>query len=361
MKANKKSQENIILSQWLEVIVIFIAIITFIVSLNILTEFFSNKKKVESVKYVYGIQNDLDYKVYMFDNNFFDETYLDMNKNYMSKLVNTINFNYNNILTISKISNIEYDYTVNATIKAETKEQTDYYDSVVWTKKYTLIPTKYGKINEQTENNIDIPIVIDYQVYRQLVSEFQNQMRLDVDSYLDIQIIINYKFYVDGDKVNKTENAHIKVPLSGQTFKIKSDYQKQTEETVYNEIEIEKNSIKLLGGIILFVSSLFCCIVLIAILIKDTKKAEYIIKLNKILKNYGDIMARVRKLPSIEGKEIYELDDFSDLINIEEELKIPIIYYEKKVNKEGWFLIIHFDIVYRFILREKENIKTKKY
>ena len=171
---------------------------------------FSKKKKIEGLKYSYNIQNNIDYKVYMFDNNFFDEKYLDMNKNYMSKLVNTINLNYDHSLNVSEISNIEYDYVVNATVKAQAQAENNFYDSIVWMKKYNLIPKTENQIIEKNKTNINIPLVIDYQLYKQLVTEFENQMRLDIDSYLEIQILVNYKFYVDGDKVEESSTSNIK-------------------------------------------------------------------------------------------------------------------------------------------------------
>lgn len=354
MKVDKKNEEHLILNQWIEVIVMIISVFTLIISMNTLHECFNTSRSLEEIKYLYEIKNNIDYKVYMFENNFFEEEYLDMNKQYMAKLVDSINVNFYNNLAISKKSNIEFDYEVRASINAKTPSTDGIFDSILWTKNYILLDKVQSSVNGVVKNELNVPLEIDYQIYKQLVTEFQNQMRLDVNAYLNVDFIVNYKIYVDGDKVIKTEVLNMQIPLSTQTFQITTNYKAKTNEITYQQIE-NNNTVKIVGGFILFFSSLFCGVVLLLILISDTKRTEYIIQLNKIIKNYGDVIAAISNLPNISDREIYEMRSFTDLINIEEELKIPIIYYEKRKSKEGWFLIIHNNNVYRYILKEKQK------
>ena len=356
MKVDKKNEEHLILSQWIEVIIMFLAVFTLIISMKTIKDCFDTNRDLDEIKYLYDIKNNIDYKVYMFENNFFEEEYLGMNKQYMSKLVDTINVDFSNKVKISKKSNIEYNYEIKASINAKAPSTDGIFDSILWTKNYVLKDNVEDAKSGVVENNIYVPLEIDFQEYKQLVTEFQNQMRLDINAYFNVDFILNYVMYIDGERIVKTENLNMQIPLSTQTFSITTNYSVETNEVVYQEIEND-NNIKLISGFILFFSSLSCGVILLLILIKDTKRTEYIIQLNKIIKNYGDVIAAISNLPSIEDREIYEMKSFADLINIEEELKIPIIYYEKKANKEGWFLILHNEKVYRYILKEKRQNK----
>lgn len=357
MKVDKKNQEHLILNQWIEVIVMFLSVFTLIVSMKILHDSFNKDRDLDEIRYLYEINNGLDYKVYMYENNFFEEDYLGMNKQYMAKLVDTINVNFYNKLELSRKSNIEYDYIINASINAKTPSTDGIFDSILWTKNYVLLDKQVSGGTGVLKNEINVPLEVDFQTYRQLVAEFQNQMRLDVNAYFNIDFIVNYRVYIDGDKIEKTETINMQIPLSTQTFQINTNYNSKINETIYQDI-VEDNNIKIICGFILFFSSLLCGIILLFILINDTKRTEYIIELNKIIKNYGDVIAAISNLPNLSDREIYEMKTFTDLLNIEEELKIPIIYYEKKFNKEGWFLILHNDKVYRYILKEKQNKKN---
>ena len=355
MKIDKKKEERLILNQWVEVSVMFLSVFTLIFSMKILHDNFNNERDLDEIKYTYSIKNDAPYKVYMYENNFFEEEYLDMNKQYMSKLVDTVNVDFYNKLSISKKANIQYDYIIKASINAKAPTTDGIFDSILWTKNYVLLDKVESMNANTTTTEFKIPLVIDFQKYKQLVTEFQNQMRLDISAYFNVDFTINYTIYIDGDKIEKTENINMQIPLSTQVFEIKTNYVKEIKEATY--IDVQRNNVQVVCGFILFFSSLFCGVILLLILINDTKRTEYIIELNKIIKNYGDVIASISNLPNITDREIYEMKSFSDLINIEEELKIPIIYYEKKLNKEGWFLILHDNKVYRYILKEKKDKK----
>lgn len=353
MKKNKKKERDLLLTQWFEVLIVILIIITIIISVSTIYNCFEKERPIEDIKYIYNVDNNVDYKVHIFKNNFFEEENLGMGRRYMSKLVDDININITNNISASDIANVNYDYIVKAFISAKADSNNDLFDSVLWTKEYTLIPKTKGFNNDSTNSNINIPINIDFETYNSLVTEFQNQMRLDVEANLNVVTTLNYDIYVSGDKISKTDEYTVKVPLAEQTFEIMTSHTDDSSYTTYVEGVEETNFIKITASFVLFFSSLFCGFILTLILVEDIKKTEYVIKLNKILKNYGDVIAGVTNLPNIDDKELYEVKSFNELVNIEEELKIPIIYFEYKKNKEGWFIIMHNNLMYRFILKEK--------
>lgn len=357
MKTNKKRQEKLIIGQWIKVLIVFISFFTLLISIKNIYSGFNISRNIDEIKYIYDISNLVDYKVYMYENSFFEEKYLGMNKQYTAKLVDKILIDMTSNLSISKISNIEYDYLVKATINGRYQADVNSLDTSLWTKEYSLVDLKRGINNQSNKVNINVPIEIDYSFYQDLVTEFQKQMRLDIDATLDIDLIINYKFYIDGDKVTRSESIKIKIPLSEPTFKIQTDYSEKTNEVIFYDLESKYNVTKIVGGITLLLGSILGGTFVILLLISDTKKTEYVIKLNKILKDYDDIIAETANLPDLDEQKILEIKDFIDLVDIEEELKIPIIYYEKRKNKEGWFLLIHDTHTYRFILKENGRKK----
>ena len=83
---------------------------------------------------------------------------------------------------------------------------------------------------------------------------------------------------------------------------------------------------------------------------KDPDAAE----LNKILKEYGDIIAEADNMPDLTKYDVVNIKQFNDLVDIEEELHSPIICNEIREDLESWFLIFHNETAYRFILKYED-------
>lgn len=353
MKVNKKRQDDLILKQWFKIMVIVISIFTLLVSISTIYQSFNITRTQNEIKYIYDVDDNVDYKVYLYENSFFDEEYIGMDKQYVSKLVYLIKTNFYSSLSISKLTNIEYDYTLNATINGIYQNDADSFSNTLWTKHYTLVEKTTENLLNTSNAEINVPIEIYFPFFQNLVAEFQRTMHLDIKAILDVDLIVNYKFYIDGDKIVKSDTINMKIPLTDPTFSITTNYPETNDEVVFYELESEHNNVKFIGGLLLFISSLLGFVSFVMMLIRDTKKTTYIIKLNRILKDYGDIIAETANLPNLDNQDILDIKEFIDLVNIEEELKIPIIYYEQRKNKEGWFLLTHNSHTYRFILKEK--------
>ena len=110
----------------------------------------------------------------------------------------------------------------------------------------------------------------------------------------------------------------------------------------------------LILGIATLLLSLFLLKVLGSKLLNTTKKSEYVLKLNKILKEYGDIIAKADNMPNLSQYDIVNIKDFNDLVDIEEELHSPIIYNEIREDLESWFMIFNDKTAYKFILRYED-------
>ena len=82
------------------------------------------------------------------------------------------------------------------------------------------------------------------------------------------------------------------------------------------------------------------------------EKTEFTKNLEKILKDYSEIIVEV-STPLEYDKSINVLDikTFEDMVDIEEEIKSPILLYEIKKNHEAWFIIIKDEYMYRYILK----------
>ena len=63
----------------------------------------------------------------------------------------------------------------------------------------------------------------------------------------------------------------------------------------------------------------------------------------------------------LEGLQVRNVKNFEQLVDIEVEIRKPIVFYETIPKIEGEFIIIQDDIAYRYVLKNiKSNYKYKR-
>ena len=123
------------------------------------------------------------------------------------------------------------------------------------------------------------------------------------------------------------------------------------KEAMYNTIDKNTNYVLLLTGICLLIVSFLFLGTSLKMFLNTSAESKYIIAQNKILKRYGDVIAETSTKPD------FKESNFIDIVNIEDELRIPILFYENIKGKESWFIIINNDKVYRYILKIERKEK----
>ena len=89
------------------------------------------------------------------------------------------------------------------------------------------------------------------------------------------------------------------------------------------------------------------------------KKSAYRKYINKILKEYDRLIAESSTLLSFDNKEIININKFSELLDIHDNLQLPVMYYEAKENKTSYFYISHERIIYLFTINA-DDLNSKK-
>lgn len=335
MEVNNKKTSKLILVQWRIVAVISVIVLVMLISFLMITSGLARNLTVNDLVYSYKINNNLNYKVNLNDNSFFDEKYLDMNKIYTSVLIKDIDttfyYNYSN----STKMDLKYSYKITASIVGYYGEE----DESVWTKDFVLLEPVYVDELDSNLVNINQPLNIDFNYYKGLADDFINQIKLSISAYLDVKMTVS--LISTDETLSSEEVTQMIIPLTDSTFTIKSVYEEVDESTVFDTTTEEKpiNSLKVIGGSILLVISIIVFTTTCRVLLSITKKSQYQIKLNKILKRYGEIIVEVESTINIDGLSIVDIKNMEDMIDIEEELHIPILYYEIQENEEGWFVI----------------------
>ena len=148
----------------------------------------------------------------------------------------------------------------------------------------------------------------------------------------------------------------LEIPLLQQTTTITPNYVNTGGDTIYADVteEAEMNIPLLMFGIVLLVAALIVFKVLVKSLLAVTRKSEYVLALNKIQKEYADIIAETHNMPDLDKYDVINVANFNDLVDIEEELHSPILYFEVRENTESVFVILNNNTAYKFTLRDSD-------
>lgn len=342
---------------------LIINIITFLVLIVTGTILLNSSFKYNSEKITkYNEKSNLDYKVYLLKNDFYEQQYLGKDMLYVASLIDNVTIDFDYVFQSEENEDIDFTYSITATLSISNAQNTKSY----FVKTYKLTEDK--KINMVNANiqNIHEQIKIDYPYYNSLANSFKNQYGLDTESKLTVYMVVNKKngensnFTMDNDSI-----MNIAIPLSERAVDISLDY-KEINET-RNIVEKQNIALK---NIIVFCISVVLIILSLVMLIKAMrnfnklvkKKSAYDKYVGKILKEYDRLIAESTSLMSFEGKEIIKINKFTELLDIHDNLQKPIMYYSVVDHESCYFYINNDNVIYLLAIKKTdlEEFKDEK-
>lgn len=340
-----------VLKKWVRFSLAFIILIIFLVSIKMISDSFTfvSPKKIE---YAYNIKQNIDYKVYLFDNSYIDAEYIEKDELYMADLIKNIDIEFKYNYSGSKVIPVRYEYDIKGIINGS--YQTDGEgDSKLWKKEYTLLNVQTGQVNDVNNINIVEKLDLDYKYYDDIVSNFRKELKLPIDATFDIVMTIN--LFGEGDLLGKlvdTQTLSMSIPLNSQVFKIDESYEPQISKSIMTQDELKSviNIKRIICGILIAIVGIVLFVVFFDKIFNMKQKTNYEQKLNKILREYGDVIVEIINQTNINDLSVVEVKAFNEMIDLEEELRIPIMFYELSEGYLGEFTLIHGNVMYKYIL-----------
>ncbi len=265
----------------------FLIIISFLSFLIFLTKSLINDK-INSSSYI--INNKTNYQVILKDNEYFQEE----TDYYVSKAIKEVLVNFNYELNNQNNKNILYSYTIDATLKGLTDNET----KLVWLKKKNL-----EKENNLKDSKIKIEknYPIDYDYYISYVKSFENTYNLKIDAFLEINLAIK-----SNDKKIDTD-VKVTIPIND----------KVSEITINEDKEFLNDKKTNYDNVLTFI---FLILFIILIIFRN--------KPQNILKEYQDSIIKLSKEPNLNNLNLIVLDNLKDLFQVMEDNNTLIFNYQ---------------------------------
>lgn len=328
-------------------------------SLVVTSYIFINKSIViqEAKNVSYEEHGNTDYKVFLKDNIYYEDKYLDKNMSYIANLIDYISVDYNYKFKADTLFDGEYSYKIRADLEILNAEN----KTLFFTKKYDLIKEKTFTIENQNEYNIVENIKIDYDHYNSLANGFKSSYGVDTESnliiYLDIYRNIDQNS-INNPNINGNGTIKLTIPLSEKAINIKMDSMEINNKNVITSLDdYYLEDIKyLIIGIISLIVSLFLFIKIVKRLSRlSISPTDYDKTLKKILNQYDRLIVTTSSMPNLEKNNIIKLKEFVELLDAKDNLHKPIFFIEVTPHQKAYFFIQDDDKIILFTLKNIDN------
>lgn len=354
IKLNKISEKGKI------IIFIIFSILLFLLSIIFLNLSINNKG---TSLVSYSEDGNVDYKIYLKDNNYYDTSYLEKDMQYVASLIKTVNVRFDYQIHANKDIQFAGNYKVIADLQITEKNDPS---KLLYSKKEELISNK--KVNI-IDNNfvINEEFDIDYGKYNNIVNSYKRDYGLTVSSnlILTFELDNNGKYNKTHNIINKSNQMQIVIPLSEQTINITINTNEIKNSGKYVDTNRTfKLNILFIIFIVLSLLTIACVVVSVYLLSKYLKKDIYKNKVNKLLRDYDRIIVN-GKINIDESKfnnKIYP-ESFEEMVDAAQTLEVPIYYYEAIKNEKCFFVIVKDNTLYKYRLTRaflEKNPNNKK-
>lgn len=351
MREDKQTEKKLIINQWTITILYIVMIAVAIYSIFLISTSFTSETKEKTAITTYKQTPNISYTVNLKDNNFYDTKTLPMNKYYVTRIIDSIDSTFNYEFSSDHVSDLKYTYDITATLVG--KNTTTDGEVEVWSKTYTILKPTSQSSKDSNSFRINENVKLDYKYYQTVVETFKSEIGLNIDAVLNVKLNVSVSGKYGSTPINETAFAQMSLPVGTSTTKVTLTSSNVGPQIIYdmaNDLEeVQITYPRLIFGILLAVITLIGIAYATKKLINLTKKTEFTMEINKILKNYGDIIAESKQLPDYRNLEVMDIVSFQDMVDIEEELRSPIIFVRTS-EESAWFIIIQDNRMYRYIV-----------
>lgn len=310
---------------------------------------------------VYYKKTDIDYDI---------TKALPKNMTYIASFIDRIKVDFKYKFDINNqdktlLTDCDFTYSIKGKLSIDSNTNKPYYD-----KEFTFLTADYTNNNgEKKTKKVDSKVVsmkhnnkytitehldLDYAYYNKIAVDFANKTGINGTAYLNIYMVVTKKNSNESFTLSGNNQASLTIPLSQKTLDIKFN-----ESNGNKHDTLISNAYTIIGNrklfsvsiVLLFISLIYFYLWIKIAFIKVAKSSKYDKLINKILKEYDRLIVETESLPILDKKEIVRVNKFTELLDVRDNLKVPIMYVEIAKHQKCMFYINHNYIVYEYIIK----------
>lgn len=317
---------------------ICLLVIVFVISLAFAL-IYVDKSKVQYV--TYGEDSNIDYNVYLKENEFYSQEYVGKDNQYIASLIDYISTNFNYKISLdSNDVEYRYSYKIDAEVNViDSKSKKSLYK----------VTDNLIKEQEKTSTKKDVEISqkldIDYNKYNDLIKSFVNIYGInETQSTLTINMYVNVagKCEKFEDENNNPSVLSLVIPLTEKTIGL--DITNNLVKSKNNVMVCEEPTSFVILYLFISLGVVGIGVSILAYLVNFVKKTRspgniYQKEIKKILNNYGSYIQKVENSFEFESYKLLKIENFTDMLEIRDTLMQPILMIEDKKGVSTYFII----------------------
>ena len=312
-------------------------------------------KECDQIIYAYTENNNVDYKVYLKPNNFFDMPYLEKDKTYITSLINYIDADFAYKINFNEKVSGNLKYKMYAQVKAD-KVNNDVGNYL--TKEYSLTDELTSTINSNYSHEIKSKQKIEYNKYNDLLNSFIKEYSIQTDATVRVYMKVFGKVKVDNteEEMNINSEVSLIIPLSKLAVegKIETQSNNKQDEIVRKVQDLDPyRKLAKVGFVVVVAAFVYYLFKYVVFLVNRNKYLIYTDKIKKINTDYAEIITKVKSL-NVKKFAVIDVESFEDLISVYKSVREPINFlYEAKESK---YFIIKETTCYMYTIYKEEVV-----
>ena len=305
----------------------------------------------------YNEVGNIDYKVFLKENNYYKEQYLGKDMQYVASIIKDIVPTF----TYEMHSEEKMEYTYNYKVSADLIISDPNDNNKVLYKRPSLLVKDTKEKVTGGSFRVDQDVSINYDEYNNYVNAFKKEYALSVNS----KLVLTFNIDVTGkspllkEDFKKSSKLVIAIPMSEQTINIGIDTSdinnSGTLERNYMS-QIKKPVALVLGIIVGLLSLALLYIVIYNFLTNRSKTDVYKATIKSILREYDRAIVSSKTADTIDESKynVIEVPRIEELLDAHDSTGKPILYNEDTENDISTFIIVSDEILYKYRVVKKE-------
>jgi hypothetical protein len=300
--------------------------------------------------YVYNIRQTADDSVSYRQSSFFGDGPDPSNTAYIADLTDTIDAHFHYSFTGSAATKLSYQYSAMATISATSGNQgSEGGVASVWTKKFDLIKPVSGTKNTKALT-LDKDVTIPFAEYKTAMDQFKTAFNATLSGEMVVTYTVHVSGKMHGAPFSDIKTSTISTSLDQPVYQLAVKFNKSDRHEILpikaQHLADTITRYEMLIAFIMIVLGTSCIIYGFR---RQIFKTPYMRELERIYRYHDGIIIRARKQPNLANKNIVPVQSFDDLLNLEEEIKTPIVAAAAG-GEATQFMITKDDTVYIYTL-----------
>ncbi len=295
-------------------------------------------------------------KVYLADNSFYDEEYLDANHAYVAALIKNIEteFKYGLAMDANKVD-YKYSYTVDATVNVIDRDS----KAPLYDPNFVLKEVKDATSSEN-ELYITEKVNIDYAHYNKIADDFVKEYGV-TDATANLIVRFNISVLGESETLaedkNNSYSMEVTIPLLRQTLKMTTQSSvPEGEQKILACDTVAKTVLLVLWIIFLCLAVLAGAFLVVFIILTRDKHIDYARKVQKLLSSYKSYIQRISNPFDFEGYKVLNVVTFGELLEIGDKLQNPVLMYENEdKTRSDFFIATCNNIIYLYTVEVEDD------